>query len=107
MSAAEASSDARAHSITSATSLGPTPQGPPQTVALRPTEPGPLVLCSDGLWNYAPTAADIAALLHALPSDASTLTVAHSLADAALAGGGRDDITVTVVDIQPRRRNPT
>jgi len=106
MSATEASSDSRAHSITRWLGAD-APEGPPQLLTLQPTEPGRLVLCSDGLWNYAPTAGDITVLLDALPSDASALTVAHSLADVALARGGRDNITVTVVDIQPRRRNPT
>lgn len=106
MSAVQAGSDSRAHSITRW--LGEdAPEGPPQIVTLRPTEPGRLVLCSDGLWNYAPAATDIAALAEALPSGATPLAVAHSLADTALAKGGRDNITVAIIDLQSRRRDPT
>ncbi len=106
MSAAQAGSDSRAHSITRW--LGEdAPEGPAQIVTLQPTEPGRLVLCSDGLWNYAPDATDIAALLEALASDATALAVAHSLTDAALAEGGRDNITVVILDIKPRGRENT
>ncbi len=106
MSAAQAGADSRAHSITRW--LGEdAPEGPAQIVTLRPTELGRLVLCSDGLWNYAPDATDIAALLEALASDATALAVAHSLTDAALAAGGRDNITVAILDIKPRRRENT
>ena len=35
---------------------------------ITPAGPGWLLLCSDGLWNYLPDAADIARLLHAVPT---------------------------------------
>jgi PPM family protein phosphatase len=106
LSAEKAQSDPRAHSITRWLGAD-APEDPPQLVTIRPTEPGRLVLCSDGLWNYAPSATDIAALLDALPSGATALAAAHSLTDNALAKGGRDNITVAVVDIQPPRRDHT
>ena len=106
MSAVQAGSDPRAHSITRWLGAD-APEDPPQIVTLRPAEPGRLVLCSDGLWNYAPNATDIAALLDALPSGATAHAVAHSLTDYALAEGGRDNITVAIVDIQPSRRDHT
>jgi serine/threonine protein phosphatase PrpC len=104
MSAVQAGSDRRAHSITRWLGAD-APADPPQLLTLRPTEPGRLVLCSDGLWNYAPDATDIATLLDALPSGASALAAAHSLIDTALAAGGRDNITVAVIDIRPPRRD--
>jgi serine/threonine protein phosphatase PrpC len=106
MSSVQAGSDPRAHSITRWLGAD-APEDPPQLLTLRPTEPGRLVLCSDGLWNYTPNATDIATLLDALPSGATALAAAHSLTDTALAKGGRDNITVAVIDIQPPRRDHT
>jgi PPM family protein phosphatase len=100
LSAQEAGADPRAHSITRW--LGrDAPSEMPQLVTIRPTEPGRLVLCSDGLWNYTPQAADIAALIDALPPGAAAIAAAHSLADAALAAGGHDNITVAVLNVEP------
>ena len=46
------------HSITNW--VGPdAPERPPRTVSLRPERPGRLVLCTDGLWNYAPSAGEL------------------------------------------------
>ena len=70
----------------------------------RPREPGRLILCSDGLWNYAPSADLVARLLEALPAESSPVGVARALTDTALARGGHDNITVAVVDLPPRRR---
>jgi PPM family protein phosphatase len=106
MSAAQAGSDPRAHEITRWLGAD-APEEEPQLVTIRPAEPGRLVLCSDGLWNYAPNAGDIAALLDALPSGATALAAAHSLTDTALAKGGRDNITVAIVDIQTPGRDNT
>lgn len=104
LSAQEAGADQRAHSVTRW--LGrDAPDDEPQVVTSRPTEPGRLVLCSDGLWNYAPQATDIAALLDALPPGSAPITAAHSLADTALAAGGRDNITVAVIDVKPTGRD--
>lgn len=58
--------------------------------------PGRLLLCSDGLWNYAPHTADIAALLQQAPADADSVTLARALVDFANAQGGRDNITVVI-----------
>ncbi len=86
------------HSITNW--VGPdAPERPPRTVSLRPERPGRLVLCTDGLWNYAPSADELAALIDALPDGAAPAAVARSLADMANDRGGHDNITVAVVDI--------
>jgi PPM family protein phosphatase len=104
LSAQEAGADPRAHSITRW--LGrDAPSEIPQVVTLRPTEPGRLVLCSDGLWNYTHEASDIAALLDALPPGTAAIAAAHSLADTALAAGGHDNITVAVLNVAPPRRD--
>jgi PPM family protein phosphatase len=57
--------------------------------------PGWLLLCSDGLWNYLPDAADIARLCTGL----DTTAAARALAQYALEAGGEDNITVAVVPI--------
>jgi PPM family protein phosphatase len=58
--------------------------------------PGVVMLCSDGLWNYAPKAADIAAVLRAAPDDTNAVDVARLLVNYALARGGQDNVSVTV-----------
>ena len=104
LSVQEAGADRRAHSITRW--LGrDAPDEEPQLVTIRPDEPGRLVLCSDGLWNYTPEVTDIAALLDALPAGSAAITAAHSLADTALAAGGRDNITVAVIDVESKGRD--
>jgi PPM family protein phosphatase len=104
LSAQEAGADRRAHSITRWVGRDALDEEG-QLVTMRTTEPGRLVLCSDGLWNYTPEVADIAALLDALPRGSAAITAAHSLADTALAAGGRDNITVAVIDVKPTGRD--
>jgi PPM family protein phosphatase len=93
--------DPRAHSITRWVGAD-SPHEAPQVTTLAPTSPGRLVLCTDGLWNSAPAPADLAALVQGLDPDATPAAVAHHLADAAMARGARDDVTVAVIDIHPQ-----
>ncbi len=88
------------HSITHW--VGPdSPARPSRYVTLRPERAGRLVLCTDGLWNYAPGADELAGLVEALPDGAAPAAVARALADTANSRGGHDNITVAVVDIDP------
>ncbi len=88
------------HSITHW--VGPdSPERPPRLVSLRPDRPGRLVLCTDGLWNYAPGADELARLVENLPAGAAPAAVARALTDTANSRGGHDNITVAVVDIDP------
>ncbi len=64
------------------------------TVALE--GPGQLLLCTDGLWNYAPTTEQIGALLHEGPETDERAIAARRLVDFANAQGGRDNITVAI-----------
>ncbi len=57
---------------------------------------GMLLLCSDGLWNYASHGEDIAALLKQMPPEADAITQARHLVDFANGKGGRDNITVAI-----------
>lgn len=59
------------------------------------TEPGTLVLCTDGLWNYLPGADQIARFC----SGADAAATARALVDYALSAGGHDNITVAVIPI--------
>jgi serine/threonine protein phosphatase PrpC len=57
--------------------------------------PGWLLVCSDGLWNYLPDAADIAQLCTGL----GTTAAARALVEHALQAGGHDNVTVAIVPI--------
>lgn len=92
---AAAMRDPRAHAITRWLGAGGTTEA--EVVTLHPTGPGALLLCSDGLWNYLPNAADLAAV--ALPelADGGAIAAAEALTALALDAGGRDNITVVVI----------
>lgn len=77
------------------------PGGAARVTTFVPPTPGRLLLCSDGLWNYAPTTERIAALVRAHSPSTSAIDVARALTRVALAAGGRDNITVVVIDVAP------
>ena len=72
------------------------PGGAHRVTTFMPPRSGRLVLCSDGLWNYAPTTDRIGALVREHPPSTSPIDVARALTRVALAAGGRDNITVVV-----------
>ncbi|MGW7488447.1 protein phosphatase 2C domain-containing protein [Streptomyces sp. NPDC054786] len=95
MSEAEANADERAHAITGW--LGADAyEIEPHTATFKPDGPGVVVVCTDGLWNYAESAEQMAA---ALPYDAPSrpLSGARTLVTHALDGGGHDNVTVALV----------
>ncbi|MFJ6011617.1 protein phosphatase 2C domain-containing protein [Streptomyces sp. NPDC092952] len=95
MNEAEAYADARAHAITGW--LGADAYDlEPHTASFKPDRSGLVVVCTDGLWNYAESAAELAA---AVPADASQrpLHGAQVLVGHALDGGGHDNVTVALV----------
>jgi PPM family protein phosphatase len=96
----EAFQDRRSHSITNWIGADAPPRSP-QVTRLAPRGPGRLVLCTDGLWNYLADPVELHELIQRLPPQASAATVARSLTDTAVARGGRDNITVAVIDIDP------
>ena len=57
--------------------------------------PGRVLLCSDGLWNYAADLNDMAGLVHSLRGDA--LAAARGLVEFARGKGGNDNITAAVL----------
>ncbi|MBY8882935.1 PP2C family serine/threonine-protein phosphatase [Actinacidiphila acidipaludis] len=95
MSEAEAYADARAHAITGWLGADAV-EVDPHVAAFQPDEPGVIVVCTDGLWNYAESATDMA---DAVPADARSrpLASARALLGLALDGGGHDNVTVAVL----------
>ncbi|MEV5640621.1 PP2C family serine/threonine-protein phosphatase [Streptomyces flaveolus] len=95
MNEAEAYADERAHAITGW--LGADAyELEPHTASFKPDRPGVVVVCTDGLWNYAESAEEMA---RAVPLDAAArpLHSARVLVGHALDGGGHDNVTVAVV----------
>jgi serine/threonine protein phosphatase PrpC len=95
MSEEEAYSDARAHAITGWLGADAV-ELEPHTASFQPDEPGVVVVCTDGLWNYAESSAELASVV---PSDARhrPLRAARALVGVALDCGGHDNITVAVL----------
>jgi serine/threonine protein phosphatase PrpC len=95
--AATAYADPDAHTITRW--LGADAESTePRFTTLELAEPGWLVVCSDGLWNYFDSAEDVSGLIRAA-AGTDALGIARALTDAALEAGGQDNITVAVVPI--------
>ncbi|WP_370530498.1 protein phosphatase 2C domain-containing protein [Streptomyces sp. WP-1] len=95
MNEAEAYADERAHAITGW--LGADAyELDPHTASFKPDRPGVVVVCTDGLWNYAETAREMA---ETIPADAAVrpLHSARVLVGHALDGGGHDNVTVAVL----------
>jgi serine/threonine protein phosphatase PrpC len=74
------------------------PEGPEQILAFAPSAAGRAVVCSDGFWGYAPSAEDVVRVVDAPDVGVSPAEAALRLVTAALDAGGRDNITVAVVD---------
>ncbi|MGV9339603.1 PP2C family serine/threonine-protein phosphatase [Streptomyces sp. NPDC003688] len=95
MTEAEAYADERAHAITGW--LGADAyELEPHTASFKPDRAGVVVVCTDGLWNYAEAAEELARIV---PQDAAErpLHAARVLVGHALDGGGHDNVTVAVV----------
>ncbi|MEA4944160.1 MAG: PP2C family serine/threonine-protein phosphatase [Propionicimonas sp.] len=69
----------------------------PRTGVFRPSGPGWLLVCTDGLWNYASEPSALAAQLAAAAAeDDSPLPLARRLVVWANAQGGHDNVTVAL-----------
>jgi len=86
--------DSRAHSITRWLGADSTDHTP-DIIAHRATS-GRLLLCTDGLWNYAAEGPAMAELLGRFPG--TTLHTSQELVTFAKDSGGHDNITVALVD---------
>ena len=106
---AEAMKSPLAHALTKC--LGPLETGDGKLQEIAPDArtkalpgPGTLVLCTDGLWNYFPSASAIATLVHGasagLGTRADPSTIARFLVGNALAQGGGDNVSVAILDVR-------
>jgi serine/threonine protein phosphatase PrpC len=95
----EAEKGPQAHAITKW--LGrDSPDFSPRTGSVTVGSPGWVLVCSDGLWNYASEAAAIQSLVAELNlPDANPLTLALALVDWANEQGGKDNISVALARI--------
>ncbi|MEU5878256.1 protein phosphatase 2C domain-containing protein [Spirillospora sp. NPDC047279] len=75
----------------------------PRVRTFSPGGAGTVLVCSDGLWNYAPRPEDLVAVLAGAGCDPvrDPLGAARALVRFALEAGGRDNITVAVIPVAP------
>jgi serine/threonine protein phosphatase PrpC len=104
-SQAEAEADPAFHTITrwfGADSVDHSPEFTSQTV----DGPGWLLVCSDGLWNYASVLDEMVTLMADLSASAGSepVPLAAALVDFANAAGGHDNITATLARCDPSLR---
>ncbi|MEV1005830.1 protein phosphatase 2C domain-containing protein [Streptomyces sp. NPDC049881] len=100
LSEAEAMTDHRAHAITAWLGADAV-EIEPHTASFEPDRPGVVIVCTDGLWNYADSAEQMAAVV---PADAAAepLAGARHLVRHALDSGGHDNVTVAVIPFPAR-----
>jgi serine/threonine protein phosphatase PrpC len=83
------------------------PDHKPTSATMTPAEPGWLLVCSDGLWNYCSAAQDLAELVRETsstsPGASEPLALAEALIGWAKAQGGQDNISAALARIQPDR----
>jgi serine/threonine protein phosphatase PrpC len=97
---AEAERGPQAHAITRWLGVD-TPDHTPSTVSIDLGEPGWVLVCSDGLWNYCSEPRDLAALVREKSgaTGSTPLELADALVGWANDQGGADNITVGVARI--------
>ena len=102
MSEAEAEKAPQAHAITRWIGVDAETTEEAELV-LQPLQgPGMLLLCTDGLWNYAAAPEEMAKLVADCSHDnPAALTLAQRLAEFANAHGGHDNITVALLRLEP------
>ncbi len=91
----QARASPQAHAIMRWIGADADPAMGPEVVRRTVQTSGTLLLCTDGLWNYAPSAEQIAELM--LEANGDALSVAQHLVAFSNAQGGRDNITAAVL----------
>ena len=94
----DAYNDTRAHTITRWLGADAT-ELVPHIETVQVPRPSTLLLCSDGLWNYAPTTPALAARIAEQGAQSSNLALARALTNFARDAGGHDNITVALADL--------
>jgi len=79
--------------------------GTPSLTTLDVTEPGVLLVCTDGLWNYFAHPEELAALVRL--AGPAPMDMVRRLSDAALAAGGQDNVTVAALPVAPASSSPS
>jgi serine/threonine protein phosphatase PrpC len=97
MSEAEARKSPQAHAVTRWLGADAV-NSEPSVVNFDIPGSGYLLLCSDGLWNYAHALTHTEAFVKQMP-DADAVKVARSLVEFALRSGGHDNISVAVLSL--------
>lgn len=69
---------------------------------LRPSGPGTLLLCTDGLTRYLDSAEDLRAAIAHVPGESGLLPAARELVHHALAAGGHDNVTALLLPVGRR-----
>jgi serine/threonine protein phosphatase PrpC len=94
----EAEMAPQAHAITRWVSVDAGENSTPDIVQHVIDGPGMLLLCTDGLWNYAPTLEQMAATVEAAKSGTTdALGAMRRLVEFAIGRGGHDNITVAAL----------
>jgi serine/threonine protein phosphatase PrpC len=100
----EAESGPQSHAITRWLGAD-APDHKPTTATMTLAEPGWLLVCSDGLWNYCSAAEELGDLVRQTsetsPQSAEPMGLARALVDWANAQGGQDNITAALARIEP------
>jgi serine/threonine protein phosphatase PrpC/predicted nucleic acid-binding Zn ribbon protein len=95
MTESEAQQSSQAHAITRWIGADAKDDADPEIIEFIISENGCLILCTDGLWNYAPDAQQISDLIQR--NDA--LSISRTLVKYARSRGGHDNITVAVLQV--------
>jgi serine/threonine protein phosphatase PrpC len=102
MSLEDAAKHPQAHAITRWLGADAGENSAPDTARFSIAPPGVLLLCTDGLWNYAAPPEAMAQLFRqSNGNSADALTVSRNLIQYAIAQGGQDNITAVVLQQSP------
>ena len=105
MTEAEADAAPQAHAITRWIGADAGDAAEPDIVQYPIVPGGTLLLCTDGLWNYAATPAAMTAIMReAENGGGGALDTAHHLIQFALDRGGKDNITVALLRVAVERQ---
>ncbi len=99
MSREEAERSLQAHAITRWLGADADGEMEPTIAQINLPLPGRLLLCSDGLWNYASEVSQLQKSLQQ-PEGADLITIARKGVEFALRCGGQDNITIALLDLK-------
>ena len=96
MSVNQAQKSPLAHAITRWLGADAREDAEPKIVTFPIKGSGHLLLCTDGLWNYAPSAQELASLIYRNPNLDAACAISDFLIEFARSKGGHDNITVAI-----------